>query len=418
MTRDGNRSSAMTGEAIGRRAVLGAGAAALAPGMRARAQVPVLRFGVLTDLSGQYSDVTGPTGGVCARQAIEDFADAGIKAEVILADHQQKPDVGVAIVREWFDRGDVDVVLDVGNTAVALAIAGLVSEKNKVHLNTGAASSILTGSACNANLIHWPYDTWCTANSTVRSILKAGGNRWFFITADYAFGKNTQADATRFIEAAGGTVVGGVVHPFPGTTDFSSYLLQALHSGANVAAFCNGGGDTRNCIKQAAEFGLASHGVRPAAMVAFLQDVQAVGLPSAQGLALTETFYWDLNDRTRSFTSRVKPKLVKGNYPNMLHAAAYSATLHYLKVAARIGVAKAKADGGAMVAAMKATPTDDDCFGPGSIRADGRKLHPAYLFEAKRPEDSTGPWDLFRLVGTTPADQAFRPLADGGCRLT
>jgi branched-chain amino acid transport system substrate-binding protein len=369
----------------------------------------MLRFGVLTDLSGQYSDVTGPTGGVCARQAIEDLADAEIKADVILADHQQRPDVGVAIVRGWFDRGDVDVVLDVGNTAVALAIAGLVSEKNKVHLNTGAASSILTGSACNANLIHCPYDTWCTANSTVRSILKAGGNRWFFITADYAFGKNTQADATRFIEAAGGTVVGGVTHPFPGTTDFSSYLLQALHSGAN-------GGGTRNCIKQAAEFGLASHGVRPAAMVAFLQDVQAVGLPSAQGLALTETFYWNLNDRTCSFISRVKPKLVKGNYPNILHAA-YSTTLHYLKVAARVGVANAKADGRAMVAAMKAMPTDDDCFGPGSIRVDGRKLHPAHLFEAKRPEDSIGPWDLFRLVGTTPADQAFRPLADGGCRL-
>ncbi len=403
---------------VGRRAVL-AGAACIAASGRARAQnkPPTLRFGVLTDLSGQYSDVTGATGGVCARQAIADFGSPDLVAEVILADHQQKPDIGVSIVREWFDRGDVDVVLDVGNTAVALAIAPVVAEKNKVHLNTGAASSVLTGTGCNANQIHWPYDTWCTANSTVRSILAAGGDRWFFITADYTFGKNTQADATRFVEADGGKVLGSALHPFPGTTDFSSYLVQALSSGANVAAFCNGGGDTRNCIKQAAEFGLAQRGVRPAAMIAFLQDVAAVGLESAQGLALTETFYWDLNDRTRAFTARVKPKLIRGNYPNMLHAAAYSATLHYLKTATRLGVAQAKADGRATVAAMKAMPTDDDCFGPGSIRVDGRKLHPAYLFEAKRPAESTGPWDLFRLVGTTPADKAFRPLDQGGCSL-
>ncbi|MGI4792970.1 MAG: ABC transporter substrate-binding protein [Janthinobacterium lividum] len=407
----------MTGT-VSRRAIL-AGAAGVAASGRAKAQSkpPTLRFGVLTDMSGQYSDVTGPTGGVCARQAIVDFGNADLVAEVIVADHQQKPDIGVSIVREWFDRGDVDVVLDVGNTAVALAIAPVVAEKNKVHLNTGAASSVLTGTGCNANQIHWPYDTWCTANSTVRSILAAGGDRWFFITADYTFGKNTQADATRFVEADGGKVLGSTLHPFPGTTDFSSYLVQALSSGANVAAFCNGGGDTRNCIKQAAEFGLAQRGVRPAAMIAFLQDVAAVGLESAQGLALTETFYWDLNDRTRAFTARVKPKLIHGNYPNMLHAAAYSATLHYLRTAIRLGVAQAKADGRATVAAMKAMPTDDDCFGLGSIRVDGRKLHPAYLFEAKRPAESTGPWDLFRLVGTTSADKAFRPLDQGGCSL-
>jgi branched-chain amino acid transport system substrate-binding protein len=383
----------------------------------ARAQSPAIRFGFLTDMSGPYSDVSGPTGVVCARQAIEELAAHGIKAEVIVADHQQKPDVGVTIVREWFDRGGVDVVLDVGNTAVALAIAGPVSDHNKVHLNTAAAGSVLTGTACNANLIHWPYDTWCSGNSTVRSILRSGGDRWFFITADYAFGKNTQADATRFIEAAGGKVVGAALHPFPGTTDFSSYLLQAQSSGANVAAFCNAGGDTRNCMKQASEFGLAAGGVRPAAMIAFLQDVKSVGLPAAQGLALTETFYWDLNDRTRAFTSRVKPKLINGNHPNMLHAAAYSATLHYLKVVATMGVAQAKADGRAVVSAMKALPTDDDCFGPGSIRADGRKLHPAYLFEAKRPQDSADPWDLLTLAGTIPAEQAFRPISEGHCPL-
>ncbi len=256
---------------LGRRALLGGSASALAAsgGRRVRAQASTLRFGFLTDLSGPYSDISGPTGAICARQAIEEFAGHGINAEIVLADHQQKPDLGVSIVREWFDRGDVDVVLDVGNTAVALAIAGIVSDRNKVHLNTAAASSVLTGTACNANLIHWPYDTWCSANSTVRSILQTGGDRWFFITADYAFGKGTQADATRFVEAAGGRIVGSALHPFPGTSDFSSYLLQAQSSGANVVAFCSAASDTRNCVKQAAEFGLAASGVRPAAMTPF-----------------------------------------------------------------------------------------------------------------------------------------------------
>ncbi|WP_458098042.1 ABC transporter substrate-binding protein [Roseomonas sp. WA12] len=407
---------------IGRRLALGAGAALIAGGAatRAGAQQPTtIRIGFLTDLSGPYKDITGETGAICARQAIADFgaAEKGIRVEVLLSDHQHRPDVGVGIIREWFDRGDVDMILDVGSSAIALAAGGLVTERNKVHLNTGAASSDLTGRSCNANTIHWPYDTWSNANSTARSLLNSGGNRWFFVTADYAFGKSMQADATRIVEAGGGQVVGSVVHPFPGTTDFSSYLVQARARRANVVAFANAGADTLNCVKQAAEFGLARAGIRPAALVAFIQDIKALGLETAQGLTISESFYWDLNDRTRAFTERLKPRLTSGNMPNMDHAAAYSATLHYLKAVAELGVVRAKADGREVVAAMKRLPTEDDCFGRGSVRADGRKIHPMYLWEAKKPSESTGPWDLLKLVGTTPADQAFRPLAEGGCAL-
>ncbi|WP_457485650.1 ABC transporter substrate-binding protein [Teichococcus aerofrigidensis] len=386
----------------------------------ARAQKgDTLRIGVLTDLSGAYKDITGQNGAICAEQAVLDFgaAERGIKVEVLLADHQHRPDVGLNIVRQWFDQGDVDVVMDAGQSAIALAVNGLVTERNKLHLNTGAASSELTGRQCSPNTIHWPYDTWCNANSTARSLVRAGGKRWFFLVADYSFGKTMQADATRMIEAEGGEVVGAALHPFPGNTDFSSYLIQARARRADVLALANAGTDMLNCVKQAAEFGLNRQGIRIAALVAFIQDVKALGLNVAQGLTLTETFYWDLNDRTRAFTQRVRPRLANGNYPNMDHASAYSATLHYLKVVAEMGVARAKADGRAVCAAMKAMPTDDDCFGRGLIRADGRKIHPAYLFEAKKPEESSGPWDLLKLVGTTPADQAFRPIADGGCKL-
>ncbi|WP_233553177.1 ABC transporter substrate-binding protein [Teichococcus wenyumeiae] len=378
-----------------------------------------MRIGFLTDLSGPYKDITGETGAICARQAIADFnaAERGLNVEVLLADHQQRPDVGVGIVREWFDRGNVDVVMDVGSSAIALAVSGLVAERNKVHLNTGAASSDLTGRACNANTIHWPYDTWSNANSTARSLLRSGGNRWFFLTADYAFGKAMQADTTRIIEAEGGQVVGTALHPFPGSTDFSSYLVNARARRANVVAFANAGTDMLNCVKQAAEFGLMRNGIRPAALVAFIQDVKSLGLETAQGLTISESFYWDLNDRTRTFTQRLKPRLTNGNMPNMDHASAYSATLHYLKVASEMGAARAKADGREVVAAMKRLPTEDDCFGAGTIRPDGRKIHPMYLFEAKKPAESSGPWDLLKLVGTTPAENAFRPLTEGGCAL-
>ncbi|WP_424138354.1 ABC transporter substrate-binding protein [Roseomonas chloroacetimidivorans] len=405
---------------IGRRAALGVGTGLLAAAAaRAQAQQPTIRIGFLTDLSGPYKDITGETGAICARQAIADFnaAEKGMRVEVLLADHQQRPDVGLGIAREWFDRGDVDVVMDVGSSAIALAVSGLVTERNKVHLNTGAASSDLTGKSCNANTIHWPYDTWSNANSTARSLLNSGGTRWFFITADYAFGKTMQADAVRIIEAGGGQVVGSALHPFPGNTDFSSYLVQARARRANVVAFANAGADMLNCVKQAAEFGVTRAGIRPAALVAFVQDVKSLGLETAQGLTISESFYWDLNDRTRAFTERLKPRLTNGNMPNMDHAAAYSATLHYLKVVSELGVARAKADGRAVVAAMKRLPTEDDCFGKGIVRADGRKIHPMYLFEVKKPSESTGPWDLLKMVGTTPAESAFRPLAEGGCSL-
>ncbi|KAA2214099.1 ABC transporter substrate-binding protein [Teichococcus oryzae] len=405
---------------IGRRAALAAGGLLLAGGAtRARAQSPTLRIGVLTDLSGPYKDITGETGAICARQAVADFnaAERGLQVEVLLADHQQRPDVGMAITRQWFDRNDVDVVMDVGSSAIALAVSNLVAERNKVHLNTGAASSDLTGKACNANTIHWPYDTWSNANSTARSLLRSGGDRWFFLTADYAFGRTMQADATRIIEKEGGQVVGSAIHPFPGNTDFSSYLIQARARRANVLAFANAGTDMLNCVKQAAEFGLMRGGIRPAALVAFIQDIKSLGLETAQGLTISESFYWDLNDRTRAFTERLKPRLTNGNMPNMDHASAYSATLHYLKVVAELGATRAKADGREVVAAMKRMPTEDDCFGAGTIRADGRKIHPMYLFEAKKPAESTGPWDLLKLVGTTPAEQAFRPVAEGGCSL-
>ncbi|MBP0495490.1 ABC transporter substrate-binding protein [Pararoseomonas indoligenes] len=414
-------------QGLGRRALLGTGlgAGALLAGAgtagRARAQggQPAIRIGFLTDLSGPYKDITGETGAICARQAIADFgaAEKGMRVEVLVADHQHRPDVGIGIIREWFDRGDVDVILDVGNSAIGLAAGGLVTERNKIQLNTGAASSDLTGKSCNANTIHWPYDTWSNANSAAQSLLSSGGNRWFFVTADYAFGKAMQADATRIVEAGGGQVVGSAVHPFPGTTDFSSYLVQARARRANVVAFANAGADTLNCVKQAAEFGLARSGIRPAALVAFIQDIKALGLDVAQGLTISESFYWDLNDRTRAFTERLKPRLTNGGMPNMDHAAAYSSTLHYLKAVSELGVARAKADGRAVVATMKAMPTEDDCFGRGSVRADGRKIHPMYLFEAKKPSESTGPWDLLKLVGTTPADRAFRPLSEGGCSL-
>jgi len=408
---------------IGRRAMLGTGATlaglALAPRARAQAAAQTIRIGFLTDLSGPYKDITGETGAICARQAIIDFdaAAKGMRVEVVVADHQHRPDVGLGIIREWFDKGDVDMILDVGNSAIGLAAGTLVTERNKIQLNTGAASSDLTGKSCNANTIHWPYDTWSNANSAARSLLGSGGDRWFFITADYAFGKAMQADATRIVEAGGGQVVGAALHPFPGTSDFSSYLVQARARRANVVAFANAGADTLNCVKQSAEFGLTRAGIRPAALVAFIQDIKALGLDVAQGLTISESFYWDLNDRTRAFTERLKPRLTNGGMPNMDHAAAYSSTLHYLKVVAEMGVARSKSDGRAVVAAMKAMPTDDDCFGRGSIRADGRKIHPMYLFEAKKPSESTGPWDLLKLVGTTPADQAFRPLTEGGCAL-
>lgn len=396
-----------------RRAVLGA---TLAAPFAARAQArPVLRIGVLTDLTGPYRDTGGLTSIACARQAMQE-AGGGMAVELLVGDHQQKADIGLALARQWLDRDGVDVIIDVNNSAIALAVSGLVRERDRMHLNTGAATSDLTGVACNANTAAFTTDTWCRAHSTAGAILRRGGLRWFFITADYAFGRSIQADAAAVIEAAGGSIVGSAAYPFPGTTDFSALLLQAATSGAQVVAFANTGADLANCIKQAREFGMPRAGQSLAAMSGYVTDFHAVGPADAQGLLMTENFYWDLNDRTRAFLGRVQAAAAD-NWPSTAHASAYSAVLHYLKAAAVMGPAAAKASGAATLAAMKRMPTDDDAFGPGSIRMDGRKIHPAYLFEVKTPAESKGPWDLFKVAATVPADQAFRPLAEGRCSL-
>ena len=402
---------------LSRRNLLAAtSAAALLPALRARAQQPTLKIGVLTDLSGPYQDTTGQTGVVCAQQAVQDFAGShGLAVELISADHQNKADIGAGIARQWFDRDGVDMILDVPNSAVALAVNGVAREKNKVFIASGAASTSLTGDQCSPNTVQWTYDTYMLAHSTGGALVKTGGTDWFFIGADYTFGHLLAQDAASVVTAAGGKVAGSAFYPSPDTTDFSSLLLQAQASGAKVLGFANSGAETINCIKQAAEFGLTPQ-VRLAALLMYVTDVHALGLEAAQGLSLTETFYWDINDRTRAFAQRVLPKTPR-NMPNMVHAGCYAGALHWMKAAADMGVAQAKASGAATVERMKAMPTDDDCFGIGSIRADGRKLHPAYLFEAKKPSESKGVWDLMRLVATTPADQAFRPLSAGGCTL-
>jgi len=403
---------------LSRRSLLGSASAAAAtlPLARAHAQAPTIRSGVLTDLSGAYQDTTGKTSVVCAQQAVQDFAASrDLKVEVIAADHQNKADVGVGVARQWFDRDGVDMILDVPNSAVALAVSGVAREKDKVMIASSSATAALTGEQCSPNTVHWTFDTYMLSHSTGGALVKAGGDSWYFVGADYAFG-HALADATaEVVTQAGGRVLGTAFYPSPGTTDFSSLMLQAQASGAKVLGFANAGAETVNCIKQAREFGL-TQSMRLAALLMYATDVHALGLEVAQGLALTETFYWDLNDRSRAFTERVRPK-TPSNLPNMDHAGCYAGALHYLKAVADMGTAEAKKSGIAVVERMKAMPTDDDCFGAGTIRADGRKLHPAYLFEAKKPGESKGPWDLLRLVATTPANEAFRPLGDGKCPL-
>jgi branched-chain amino acid transport system substrate-binding protein len=393
-----------------------AASAAAAPLRAGRAQAkPALKIGCLTDMSGPYKDLAGPGAVAATRQAIAEFGVAakGFTVEVLTADHLNKPDVGTTIARQWFDRDGVDVIVEVANSGVALAVAGVAREKNKVYLNSGAATSDLTGKSCNANTIHWVYDTFMLARSTGGAMVKAGGDSWYFITADYAFGHALQRDTGDFVTGAGGKVLGSVAYPFPGTSDFSSYLIQAQASGAKVLGIANAGADTINTIKQAKEFGIK---MRLAGLLMFLTDVHSLGLDVAQGIALTDSFYWDMNDRTRAFADRFTAK-VPGVRPTMVQAGVYSSTLHYLKTAAAMGVAEAKQDGAATVARMKAMPTDDDCFGKGSIRADGRCIHPSYLWEVKKPSESKGPWDYYKLLETTPADEAFRPLDKGGCPL-
>jgi len=403
---------------LNRRTLLAATAAAPVAALSrpARAQSNTIKIGVLTDQSGVYRDISGPTSVACVRQAVEEFGSKGFGVTVLSGDHQNKTDIGATIARQWIDRDGVDMIIDVANSGVGLAVNGVCKEKDRAYVNSTSATADLTGPACAATTIHWTYDTWMLAHSTGAAMVKAGGDSWFFITADYTFGTALERDTTNFVQQAGGKVLGSVRHPFPGNTDYSSFLLQAQASRAKVVGICNAGVDTVNTIKQAAEFGLTRSGVKLAGLLVFLNDVHSLGLEAAQGLVLTESFYWDLNDRTRAFTKRVLPK-TGGVHPAISHAGCYAGALHYLKTVADMGVAEAKKSGAATIARMKAMPTDDDAFGAGSIRADGRKIHPVYLFEVKKPAESKAPWDYYKLVATTPADQAFRPLNEGGCSL-
>ena len=403
-----------------RRSLLSASAAATVAGLfarRARAQSPTVKIGVLGDQSGVYRDLSGPVAIACVRQAVEEMQPhlGGITVEVVSADHQNKPDIGTSIVRQWADRDGVDLVIDSPNSAVALAAAGVCREKDKVFICSAAATADLTGPQCAPTTIHWTIDTYALSRSTGGALVKAGGTSWFFLTADYAFGQAIERDTTTFVKQAGGTVLGSVKTPFP-TSDFSSFLLQAQSSGAKVIGLCNAGSDTVNSIKQAGEFGLTQSGIKLAGMLVFISDVHALGLQTAQGLNLTESFYWDLNDRTRAFTNRVIQK-TNGYHPGMGQAGCYSGTVAYLKAVAAMGAADAKKSGAATVSRMKATPTDDDAMGAGSIREDGRALHPTYLFEVKKPGESKAPWDYYKVVATTPADEAFRPVAQDACPL-
>jgi branched-chain amino acid transport system substrate-binding protein len=394
---------------------LAALAFALACGSATAQQINV-KIGVLTDMSSLYADATGQGSVVAAKMAVADFVKThpNVKAEVVVGDHQNKPDIGSQIANQWFDVDHVDMIIDVPNSGVALAISQIAGQKNKVFIGSGPASSDLTGPKCNANTVHWTYDTWMLANGTGKAVVKTGGDTWFFLTSDYAFGYALERDTAAVVEKNGGKVLGKVRHPL-NTNDFSSFLLQAQASKAKIIGLANAGGDTINAIKQGAEFGIAKGGQKFAGLLVFATDVNALGLKTAQGLMLTETWYWDLNDASRTWTKRWQQERgTSDKWPAMNHAGVYAGTLHYLKAVAAL---KSATDGKAVVAEMKKLPTDDPLFGKGSIRADGRKLHPAYLFEVKEPSESKYPGDFYKLKATIPANEAFRPLQEGGCPL-
>jgi branched-chain amino acid transport system substrate-binding protein len=380
----------------------------------ASAQQINVKIGVLTDMSSLYADATGIGSVIAAKMAAADFMKdhPNVKVEVISGDHQNKPDIGSQIANQWYDVDHVDMIADVPNSGVALAISQIASQKNKVFVASGPASSDLTGPKCNTNMVHWTYDTWMLANGTGKAVVKTGGDTWFFLTSDYAFGHALERDTEAVVLKNNGKVLGKVRHPL-NTNDFSSFLLQAQSSKAKIIGLANAGGDTINAIKQAAEFGIVKGGQSLAGLLVFATDVAALGLPTAQGLVLTETFYWDLNDATRAWTKRWHAERnAPGKYPAMNQAGVYAGTLHYLKARVALG---GNPDGKSVVAKMKEMPTDDPLFGKGTIRADGRKIHPAYLFEVKSPAESKYPGDFYKLRATIPADEAFRPLKEGNC---
>ena len=374
----------------------------------------VVKIGILTDMSSLYADNGGPGSVAAAKLAVADFgAEAkGIKAEIISADHQNKPDLASSIASAWFDEDKVDVIVDTPNSGVALAVSEVARRKNKVLLVSSAATSDLTGPKCNANTIHWTYDTWMLANSTGKAMVKTGGDTWFFVTADYAFGYALERDTAAIVEANGGKVLGKVRHPI-NTNDFASFLLQAQASKAKVVGLANSGGDIVNSIKQASEFEIVKGGQSLAGLLVFVTDVATLGLQTAQGLALSETWYWDMNDNNRAWAKRWQVER-PGKFPNMIHAGVYSGIIHYLKA---VEALKADGDGKAVVAKMKELPTDDRLFGKGVVRADGRKIHDAYLFEVKKPAESKYVGDFYKMRATIPAAEAFRPLKEGGCSL-
>ena len=375
-----------------------------------------MKIGVLSDMSSLYADIGGPGSVVAAKMAIADFTKdhPNVKVEMISGDHLNKPDVGTSIANQWFDVDKVDMIIDVPNSGVALAVSQVANQKNKIFIVSGAAASTLTGEKCNANTVHWTYDTWMLANGTGKAMVKTGGDTWFFLTSDYAFGHALEADTIAVVEKNGGKVLGKVRHPL-NTADFSSFLLQAQSSKAKVIGLANAGGDTINSIKQAAEFGIVKGGQSLAGLLVFSSDVAALGLPTAQGLALTETWYWDANDTNRAWTKRWHEAGAAGKFPTMIHAGVYAGITHYLK--ARLAMGAGEHDGKSVVAKMKSMPTDDPLFGKGEVRADGRVIHPAYLFEVKKPSESKYPGDFYKLRATIPANEAFRPLNEGKCPL-
>ena len=379
----------------------------------ALAQQITVRAGVLNDRSGVYADLSGEGSVIAARMAVEDFkaAEKGIKIEIVSADHQNKPDVGSTIARQWYDQDGVDLILDVPTSSAALAISQITKEKSKIFINSGAGTSDLTGKACSPNTIHWTYDTYAVAQGTGGAMVKAGGDTWFFVTADYAFGHSLERDTAAVVQKAGGKVLGAVRTPFPGS-DFSSFLLQAQASKAKVIGLANAGGDLINSVKQASEFGITQGGQKLAGLLTFISDVHSLGLQAAQGLVLTESFYWDRDDQTRAWSERFA-KLHGGKKPTMVHAGVYSGLIHYLKA---VEATKSK-DAATVMAKMKGMPTDDPLFGKGSIRPNGRKIHDMYLYEVKKPAESKGPWDYYKQISILPAEQAFQPLAETGCPL-
>jgi branched-chain amino acid transport system substrate-binding protein len=399
------------------RKVVGAAAALglMALGAPAWAQLSndAVKIGVATDMSSLYADINGPGALLATQMAIEDFGGSvlGKKIELVSGDIQNKADVAATLAGRWYDNENVDMILGAGASSSSIAIENVAGAKKKIFLAPDPAASDITGKLCNPYTVHWVYDTAALANGTGSAVVKAGGKTWYFLTADYAFGYALQRDVAAVVEKAGGKVLGEVKHPL-NTNDFSSFLLQAQGSKAQVIGLANAGGDTINAIKQASEFGIVKGGQKLAGLLVFISDINSLGLERAQGLSLTEAFYWDLNDKTRAFSKRFGEKF-KGKMPTMVQAGFYSATLAYLNAVKAAGTD----DPDKVMAIMKATRWDDPLFGASWIRADGRKMHDMYLFEVKKPSESKGPWDYYKLVATIPADQAFRPLDQSECPL-